>query len=205
MGGRRRSSRRGQQASRGTPSACRRCVHICVHTCVHTRRGGRLGLALAWRTADVCAVQRWMLVLSATQPSLQPCPLPCCPACLPRLQSNEALRGEIEALRGAPSPLAAARDAKAETLADKEKFVKLLDNLAAHKASLQRKLAERQADVAAQGAELAAVEAENEGLRGRIAVQTVHPQDVMRMNQDKCVRVLGWWWCVGGWVGWLIV
>ena len=105
--------------------------------------------------------------------------------CLPRLQSNEALRGEIEALRGAPSPLAAARDAKAETLADKEKFVKLLDNLAAHKASLQRKLAERQADVAAQGAELAAVEAENEGLRGRIAVQTVHPQDVMRMNQDK--------------------
>jgi SMC interacting uncharacterized protein involved in chromosome segregation len=101
------------------------------------------------------------------------------------LQSNEALRGEIEALRGAPSPLAAARDAKAETLADKEKFVKLLDNLAAHKASLQRKLAERQADVAAQGAELAAVEAENEGLRGRIAVQTVHPQDVMRMNQDK--------------------
>jgi hypothetical protein len=39
--------------------------------------------------------------------------------------------------------------------------------------------------VAAQGAELAAVEAENEGLRGRIAVQTVHPQDVMRMNQDK--------------------
>ena len=55
----------------------------------------------------------------------------------------------------------------------------------AHKASLQRKLAERQADVAAQGGELAAAERENEGLRARVAAQTVHPQDVMRMNQEK--------------------
>lgn len=46
----------------------------------------------------------------------------------------------------------------------------------AHKASLQRKLAERQADVAAQAAELAVAEKENEGLRARIATQTVHPQ-----------------------------
>lgn len=57
--------------------------------------------------------------------------------------------------------------------------------LQAHKASLQRKLAERQADVAAQAAELAGVERENEALRTRVAAQTVHPQDVMRMNQDK--------------------
>lgn len=57
--------------------------------------------------------------------------------------------------------------------------------LQAHKASLQRKLAERQADVAAQQAELEAVERENEGLRARIAAQTVHPADVMRMNQEK--------------------
>ncbi len=55
----------------------------------------------------------------------------------------------------------------------------------AHKASLQRKLQERQADVAAQQQELAGVERENEGLRARIAVQTIHPQDVMRMNQEK--------------------
>jgi hypothetical protein len=54
-----------------------------------------------------------------------------------------------------------------------------------HKASLQRKLAERQADVAAQAGELAGVEAENEVLRARVAAQTVHPQDVMRMNADK--------------------
>ncbi|PRW33702.1 Kinetochore NDC80 [Chlorella sorokiniana] len=99
--------------------------------------------------------------------------------------SNDALRAEIERLRGEPSPLLAARTAKEETLADKEKFLKLLDNLQAHKTSLQRKLAERQADVAAQAAELAAVEKENEQLRARIAVQTVHPADVMRMNQEK--------------------
>ena len=55
----------------------------------------------------------------------------------------------------------------------------------AHKASLQRKLAERQADLAAQAGELAGVERENEALRARIAAQTVHPADVMRMNQEK--------------------
>eukprot|EP00887_Chlorella_sp_A99_P000063 scaffold16.g63.t1 len=92
--------------------------------------------------------------------------------------ANEALRGEIEALRSQPSPLVAARAKHEETLADKEKFVRLLDNLGAHRAALQRKLAERQADVAAQAAELAAAERENEGLRSRIA-------DVMRMNQEK--------------------
>jgi type II secretory pathway component PulM len=54
-----------------------------------------------------------------------------------------------------------------------------------HKASLQRKLAERQADVAAQAAELAGVERESEALRARIATQTVHPADVQRMNQEK--------------------
>lgn len=103
-----------------------------------------------------------------------------------RLQaSNDALRAEIERLRGEPSPLVAARAAREETLGDKEKFLKLLDNLQAHKASLQRKLAERKADVAAQQAELAGVERENEGLQGRIAAQTIHPQDVMRMNQER--------------------
>lgn len=39
--------------------------------------------------------------------------------------------------------------------------------------------------MAAQQQELAGVEAENETLRARVAAQTVHPQDVMRMNADK--------------------
>ncbi|PSC74916.1 Kinetochore NDC80 [Micractinium conductrix] len=99
--------------------------------------------------------------------------------------SNEALRVEIEQLRGQPSPLLAARQAREETLADKEKFLKLLDNLQTHNASLQRKLVERQADVTAQQAELAGVEAENKALRARVAAQTVHPADVQRMNSEK--------------------
>jgi predicted transcriptional regulator len=66
------------------------------------------------------------------------------------LQANEALRSELDRLRREPSPLIAANEKLAETQEDKDKFVKLLDNLNAHKASLQRKLAERQADVAAQ-------------------------------------------------------
>ena len=39
------------------------------------------------------------------------------------------MRAEIEQLRNEPSPLVAARASKEERLADKEKFVKLIDNL----------------------------------------------------------------------------
>ena len=99
--------------------------------------------------------------------------------------ANAALRAEIEELRRRPSPLIAARQKLAETQDDKEKFLKLVDNLTTHKASLQRKLTERQADVTAQVQELTNVEAENEELRARVATQTVHPADVVRMNQDR--------------------
>lgn len=99
--------------------------------------------------------------------------------------ANEALKAEIDALRHAPSPLVAAREKLAETQDDKEKFMKLIDNLQSHRATLQRKLTERQADVSAQQQELATVGAENEELRARIATQTVHPADVVRMNQDR--------------------
>ena len=103
-----------------------------------------------------------------------------------RLQAtNATLRAEIDALRHRTSPLVAARQKLTETQNDKEKFLKLVDSLTSHKASLERKLKERQADVAAQTQELAAVETENEELRGRIATQTVHPADVIRMNQDR--------------------
>ena len=99
--------------------------------------------------------------------------------------ANSALQSEIEELRRRPSPLVAAREKLAETQEDKEKFLKLVDNLTTHKASLQRKLTERQADVAAQAQELVNVEEENEELRARVATQTVHPADVVRMNQDR--------------------
>jgi kinetochore protein NDC80 len=99
--------------------------------------------------------------------------------------SNAALKAEIAELRKKPSPLAAAREKIAETQEDKEKFLKLIDNLTTHKVSLQRKLTERQADVSAQAQELATVETENEELRARISTQKVHPADVVRMNQDR--------------------
>lgn len=202
----------------------------------------------------------------------------------PAPQSNDALRGEIEALRGAPSPLAAARAAREETQADRDKFLKLLDNLqvrglgggcCAAAGTCRRRLgllrggvlmrrspslqlppsttlcplapsAGAQGQPAAQAGGAAGrrggaaggagggeapgssgclpgrllllllhcpesplcrtrpplphclrtphrppptpprqVERENEGLRARIAAQTVHPADVMRMNQEK--------------------
>lgn len=82
-----------------------------------------------------CAVLRCIQLGFPVPCTSRPCNL-CTPAplpalCPPRPQSNEALRAEIERLRGEPSPLLAARGAKEETLADKEKFLKLLDNLQA--------------------------------------------------------------------------
>ncbi|GAB4815903.1 hypothetical protein N2152v2_002949 [Parachlorella kessleri] len=100
-------------------------------------------------------------------------------------EANDALRAEIEQLRNEPSPLVAARAGKETCLADKEKFVKLIDNLQAHRQSLQRKIQERQADVNAHQQELASIDKENEVLRGKISVQTVNREDVIRMNQEK--------------------
>ena len=98
--------------------------------------------------------------------------------------SNEALRAEVEQLRSRPSPLLAARSAVEETQNDKAKFVALLDNLKSHKSTLQRKLVERRSDISTQQQELEAVLARNDALRGRVASQTVHPGDVVRMNQE---------------------
>lgn len=45
------------------------------------------------------------------------------------LQENEALQAELEAMRRAPSALAAARSKKAEHASDRQKFVQLNENL----------------------------------------------------------------------------
>jgi hypothetical protein len=62
-----------------------------------------------------------------------------------------ALQAEHDSLRRAPrpAPLLAAQSRHSEHLNDRDKFGKLLDNLVAVHASLQRKLAERGADLAA--------------------------------------------------------
>lgn len=54
-----------------------------------------------------------------------------------------------------------------------------------HKASLDRKVAERRSDVAAQASELEGVERECASLRARLAVQTVRPADVQRMAAER--------------------
>ncbi|RMZ54779.1 hypothetical protein APUTEX25_000296 [Auxenochlorella protothecoides] len=111
--------------------------------------------------------------------------------------ANESLEQEIATARDSPSPLVAARARLEETQADKEKFLKLIASLEArpgleiaawggsHKASLDRKVAERRSDVAAQASELEGVERECASLRARLAVQTVRPADVQRMAAER--------------------
>jgi kinetochore protein NDC80 len=95
------------------------------------------------------------------------------------------LKAQLAELAARPSALAAARSRREETLADRAKFVALLDSLAAHKAGLERKVAERGADVAAAQAALAEAGAEAGALRARVAAQTVHPADVARMRASR--------------------
>ena len=99
--------------------------------------------------------------------------------------ANASLREKIEALKIAPRPLKEAQERLCETQQDKEKFVKLVENLQTHHSSLLRKMAEKRADISSQERQLEVIEEECESLRKKIAAQTVHPADVIRMNQEK--------------------
>ena len=57
-----------------------------------------------------------------------------------------------------------------------------------HKEGLQRKAAERAADLRAKREQLAAAHADNEGMRARIAAQTISRDDVVRMNHERCAH-----------------
>lgn len=57
--------------------------------------------------------------------------------------------------------------------------------LQAHKATLQRKVAERKADLTAKQVQRAAAEAESAELAARVAAQTYSKEDVKRMTADK--------------------
>ena len=56
----------------------------------------------------------------------------------------------------------------------------------AHKATLQRKVAERTAELTAKQQQRTAAEAERAALEARIAAQTFSKEDVQRMTADKC-------------------
>ena len=58
--------------------------------------------------------------------------------------------------------------------------------LKAHKATLQRKVAERSAELTAKQQQRAAAEAERTALEARVAAQTFSKEDVLRMTADKC-------------------
>lgn len=99
--------------------------------------------------------------------------------------ANARLREKIKALQVAPRPLKEAQRRLQETKDDKERFLKLVESLQNHHSSLVRKVAERRADISSLQTELQIIEEENAGLRTQIAAQTVHPADVIRMNQEK--------------------
>ncbi|KAF6262378.1 HEC/Ndc80p family-domain-containing protein [Scenedesmus sp. NREL 46B-D3] len=86
---------------------------------------------------------------------------------------------------GSPLPLAAAQAAKQEVLADQRKFQEVIAGNQAQRASLQKKLEERQADLEAKRAALAAVRADNESLAARVAGQALSKADVNRMVAER--------------------
>lgn len=100
-------------------------------------------------------------------------------------QSIEGLAAEVEDMRRQPSPLAAAQAAKQEVLADQRKFQEVIAGNQAQRASLQKKLEERQADLEAKRAALAAVRADNESLAARVAGQALSKADVNRMVAER--------------------
>lgn len=101
------------------------------------------------------------------------------------MSSNASLKEKIQALEMAPRPLKEAQEKLKETQDDKERFLKLVDTLQNHHSNLVRKLAECRADITSLQTEIQMVEEENSSLRQRIAAQTVHPADIIRMNQEK--------------------
>mmetsp|Transcript_33184 Transcript_33184/g.73361 ORF Transcript_33184/g.73361 Transcript_33184/m.73361 type:complete len:629 (+) Transcript_33184:314-2200(+) len=100
-------------------------------------------------------------------------------------EANAAVLAELERMRTEPSPLTVAKQRHEEHLVDSDKFEKLIENLQALKQSLQRKLAERQADLKAKQDAMAAAQTENEALRARVAAQPVNKADLQRMIMER--------------------
>ena len=82
---------------------------------------------------------------------------------------------------------------QAEHQAKVQKLTALNAQLNTHATSLQRKAAERHAELEAREAELFAVRAENAGLASAVACQRVSPADLARMTADRAAEeaVLG--------------
>ena len=68
---------------------------------------------------------------------------------------------------------------------DHEPYDHVNSHAQAHKATLQRKVAERKADLSAKQAQRARAEAECAELAARVAAQTYSKEDVVRMTAEK--------------------
>ena len=95
-----------------------------------------------------------------------------------------ALRARLAALASEPAPMAAAQAAADAAVADRASFQKLLAQLDAHAASLERDAREAAADEAAAHASRAAAEEEAAMLKARLTAQTVSTADAERMRGD---------------------
>lgn len=99
--------------------------------------------------------------------------------------ANAAVKAEIAAAESEPTPLARAQEKRANMEGDVAKFQKLISNLQTHKAQLSKKCGERLAEAEAKAAELKEALAVIEGLRGRVAGQTISQDDIKAMQRDK--------------------
>eukprot|EP00798_Chlamydomonas_sp_ICE-L_P031181 gene31181-6325_t len=100
-------------------------------------------------------------------------------------EANDALVAELERMKSEPSPLLAANTRLAEHRVDSEKLTKLMENLQGLKTSLQRKLAEREADLRSKTEAMAAAQAENDQLKAKVAAQPFSKTDVNRMVMER--------------------
>lgn len=101
-----------------------------------------------------------------------------------RAELQQTVR-EIERLRAEPSPLLAAKEQKAEAASEVEKQMRALENLQAYKATLQKKIQDKQADVAAREKELASFLQANEELRQQLSAQTINKSEVNKWLNER--------------------
>lgn len=105
--------------------------------------------------------------------------------CADMERANEDLRRRIEQAKNGKSSLPTLNSKKSDYLSDLEKFKKLISQLEAHKASIQRKIHEREEEYAKKEHELVLRNQEIEKLNVRIQNQELSAEDVEHMAKER--------------------
>lgn len=92
---------------------------------------------------------------------------------------------KLERLRSETSPLAAEAAKRNDFLSDVDKFSQLIGKLEAHRGVILSKLAETRAEEKEKQAMLASLSAERAAVQQVISSQSIHPEDVERMQREK--------------------